>query len=266
MGTFFARRSAVPATIAPDPALTTTAAPPAVSRGNVPRSAAAFLAMMAALVVIKMIVARFFADAFVSPAQAIVFSWPWIGGITVLGLAGTWCASRTGFPETWSPDIPLKDRLAFPIAAGIALGALAILVDALTGWSALAAQELKIPTIQIRFPGSLVIYPGAAIIVNSIYYLVLLAIPLWLVMLVTRGRWQREAFVVVGVLSALLEPLSQDLGMRSHPGIAAITFAQDFALNLAQVFSFRRAGFASSVVLRVAFYLVWHVLWGALRA
>lgn len=236
-----------------------------VERENVPRSAAAFLAMIAVLVVIKILIGRFFAGAFVSPAQATVFSWPWIGSITVLGLVGTWFASRTGFPETWSPEIPLKDRLYFPIAAGIALGAIAILVDALTGWSALAARELNIPTIQIRFPGSLVIYPGAALIVNCIYYLVPLPLLLWLTMLATRGRWERESFWIIGTICALLEPLSQDLGMHGHPGVMVLTFAQDLALNLAQVFSFRRAGFASCVLLRVAFYLVWHVLWGALR-
>ena len=255
----------MPVTIAPDPALTRTSTTPAAPRENVPRSAAAFLAMMAALVVIKIIVARFFPNAFVSPSQATVFSWPWIASLTAVGLVGTWFASRAVFPETSSSEVPIKDRLVLPIAAGLSLGALAILVDSLTGWSAIAAAELKIPTIQIRFPGSLVIYPGAAIIVDVIYYLVPLPLLLWVVQLALRGRWERASFWTIGTLCALIEPVTQDLGLSGHPGIVAITFAQDLALNLAQVYTFRRAGFASCVIVRVAFSLVWHVMWGAIR-
>jgi len=254
----------VPDTIARDPALTTTAASPAASPVNVPRSAAAFLAMMAALVVIKVLTDRWFPDAFASRQQAQVYSWMVLGALTALGLIGTWFAARTGFPETWSPDIPLKDRLVVPVAAGLAFGALAILVDSLTGWSAIAAKQLSIPSIQIRFPASALIYPGGALISNIITYLVPLPLVMWIAGLVTRGRWERERFWVVGTLCALIEPMG-DLGLSGHPGIVALTFAQDLALNLAQVYSFRRAGFASSVALRAAFYLVWHVLWGVLR-
>ena len=53
--------------------------------------------------------------------------------------------------------------------------------------------------------------------------------------------------------------------MGSVPGHAAarwVEFGQDYLLNLVQVWSYRRAGWVSAVVLRVAFYLVWHVLWG----
>ncbi|HEY3119359.1 MAG TPA: hypothetical protein VGL15_01960 [Vicinamibacteria bacterium] len=39
-------------------------------------------------------------------------------------------------------------------------------------------------------------------------------------------------------------------------------FAQDHALNLVQAWVFRRAGFLASILVRVAFYLIWHVLWG----
>ena len=254
----------MPATIAPNPALTTAPTTRAAPRGNAPRSAAAFLAMVAALVVIKVVTDLWFPDAFASRQQAQVYSWPVLGILTVLGLVGTWFAERTGFPETWSPDIALKDRLVLPVAAGLAFGALAILVDSLTGWSAIAAKQLNIPTIQIHFPASAIIYPGGALISNIITYLVPIPLLMWIAGFAMKGRWERERFWVIGTLCALIEPMG-DFGLAGHPGIVAITFAQDFALNLAQVVSFRRAGFASSVVLRAAFYLVWHVLWGAIR-
>ena len=254
----------MPVTIAPDPALTTTAANAAAPRENVPRSAAAFLAMMAALVVLKVLIDLWFPSAFASPQQAQFYSWPALGLFTVAGLAGTWFASRTGFPETWSPDVALKDRLVLPVAVGLALGAVAILVDSLSGVSAIVAQQLHIPTIQIRFPASALIYPGGALLSNIFTFLVPIPLLMWFTGLTLRGRWERERFWVIGTLCALIEPAG-DFGLTGHPGLVAITFAQDFALNLAQVVSFRRAGFASSVVLRVAFYLVWHVMWGAIR-
>ena len=42
----------------------------------------------------------------------------------------------------------------------------------------------------------------------------------------------------------------------------AAVFAQDYALNFAQAWFFRKRGFLAAIVVRVAFYLVWHVLWG----
>ena len=248
-----------------DPALAAASSPPGHARPNVPRSAASFLAMMAGLVVIKIVVARWMPGAFASPSQALVFSWLWIGSLTALGLVGVWFASRTGFPETWDPAVPLRDRLLLPIVAGVILGAIAMVVDAATGWSALVAQQMHLPSIHIAFPASLFIYPGGALIVNILYYLVPIPLLLWIVSLITRGRWAQQAFWVVGVCAALIEPLSQDFGLPGHPGIMAVTFAQDLALNLAQVAAFRRAGFGASVVLRVSFYLIWHLVWGALR-
>ena len=37
-----------------------------------------------------------------------------------------------------------------------------------------------------------------------------------------------------------------------------------FLVNLGQAWLFRRYGFLSSILLRVFFYLIWHMLWGFL--
>jgi hypothetical protein len=58
-----------------------------------------------------------------------------------------------------------------------------------------------------------------------------------------------------------------DLGLRELGfGTMAAVFAQDYALNLAQAWVFRRAGFLAAIVVRVVFYLIWHVLWGLVPA
>ena len=46
------------------------------------------------------------------------------------------------------------------------------------------------------------------------------------------------------------------------PGLAVVFITQDYVFNLAQVATFRRAGFAATVLLRVAMYLVWHIPYG----
>jgi hypothetical protein len=257
-----------------DPTFATTSTRLPAASPNVPRSASAFLAIMAGLVVIKLLVERFTPNDFASPSQAHVFAWWFIAALTAVGLIGVWFASRTGFPETWDPTIPVRDRVWIPALAGAILGVIALAVDAGTGWTALAAAQMHMKTIHIAFPGSLLIYPGGAVIVNVIYYLVLIP-PLtwlfsWVPALLARDRARRttvtieNAFIVAALLAALIEPLTQDLGLPGHPGIMAAVFTSDLALNLALVTTFRRAGFGSTVVLRVVFYLVWHIARGVL--
>lgn len=252
-------------TLQSDPALVTTSTTLAPPRPNVPRSAAAFLVIIAILVVIKLVIAQVANAGFASPAQAAVFGWTFIASFMALGLLGVWAAAYTGFPETWDPAVPIRDRFWLPAVAGLVLGALAIVVDSITGWTAIEAAKHHMGTIHIPWPMSLVIYPGGAAISNIIFYLVPIPLVMLIVKLFTSGRWSTETFWVVGTLAAAVEPLLQDTGMMDHPGIMAATFAQDFAFNFAQVYAFRRAGFGSSVVLRTSYYLIWHVLWGAVR-
>jgi len=62
---------------------------------------------------------------------------------------------------------------------------------------------------------------------------------------------------------ALFEPVTQDL---IHPILTPLTLivvaGSDILQNLGQVYFFRRAGFLSAVLVRISFYLVWHVIWG----
>ena len=255
-------------------AITSTTLPAA--RPNVPRSASAFLVIMAGLVFIKLLVERFTPTDFASPSQANVFAWWFIAALTAVGLIGVWFASRTGVPETWDPSLPLRDRLWIPAVLGIAFGIVALAVDAGTGWTAIAAEQMHLRTIHIAWPGSLLIYPGGAVIVNVIYYLMLIPPLTWLFswtpVLFSGDRSRRtavtiaRAFGVAAILAALIEPVTQDLGLPGHPGIMAAVFAEDLALNLALVATFRRAGFGATVVLRVVFYLVWHIARGAIGA
>jgi hypothetical protein len=238
----------------------TTAPSVRAAQHNVPRSAASFLAIIAGLVVIKVLIANVWPAMFASAAQAKVFQWWFIGALAVLGLMGVWFAARTGFPETWDPTIPMRERMLYPAIAGVLLGLIAIEVDAATGWSAAIAHEMNLPSINIAFPASLIIYPGGAAIVDIVYYLVPIPLLMWLVQFALKGRWSTQTFWTIGALCAAIEPLTQDLHYPGGAGVGSVIFVQDYLLNISQVYVFRRAGFGAAVVLRVVFYLVWHVI------
>lgn len=227
------------------------------NRGGKPsRSYLPFALMMIYLVAIRLTIARN-PDMFRSAAQAAVFTWPMLGVVAAVGLGGTWIMRHTQrFPEMWDRRVSRAFRLWVPLVLGLVLGGVAILVDRATHWTTVAAAEMKLPSIHIDPPASFVIYPAGAIIVSILYFLLLVPFLLW----VFRGR----GFWIIACLVALIEPVTQDLRMAVSMGVTAAVFAGDYALNLGQVWWFRRGGFVAAVILRVAFYAVWHMLWPAL--
>jgi hypothetical protein len=225
-----------------------------------------YLVLMAYLAMVKLAL-TFMPNVFRSPAQAAVFAWPAIALFTVLGVVGVYLADRTGFPPALgaTADENAK-RVWLPSELGIGLGAIAIVTEQATHWTQIVAAKMHLPSIHIAWPASLLIYPGGAVIVEVVYRIFLVPLLLWLISsVILRGRQQERVFWVLAVITALLEPLSQDLhAVIAGPsrGAFAAVFVEDFVLNILQAWLFRRQGFLSAILLRVVFYLVWHVLWG----
>jgi len=225
-------------------------------------SARGYLLLMAWLVVVKLAI-TFVPDAFRSTAQAAVFAWPMIAVLTAAGLGGLWLARRIGLPGFWNPDLPAARKWLLPVLLGFGFGVLAIGIDAITGWTDVIERKLNLPSIHIDFPASLLIYPGGAVIVNVIYYLIPIPLLVWLVSsLLLKGRFREPVFWTVAALAAAIEPLTQDLSYPGPVWVMLLVLLSDYALNFAQVALFRRGGFFATVLLRVSFYLVWHVVWG----
>ena len=149
---------------------------------------------------------------------------------------------------------------------GVALGVIAIITEKLTHWTEIVAAKMNLPSIHIAWPASLLIYPGGAIIVEVVYRIFLVPLLLWFVSsVILRGRQQERTFWIIALATALLEPISQDLhAVIAGPsrGTFAVVFVEDFVLNILQAWLFRRQGFLSAILLRVVFYLFWHILWG----
>jgi len=111
----------------------------------------------------------------------------------------------------------------------------------------------------------LLIYPGGAVIVEVVYRLLTIPLLLWgLTALRPLERHTTLLFWMLAGLTALIEPLG-DLELARHGLVmCALVFSQDLALDLAQAWCFRRAGFLAAILLRVWFYLVWHVAYGVM--
>jgi hypothetical protein len=227
------------------------------SRAGRPRRSYVPLAIMLLyLVAVRLTIARN-PDMFRSTTQAAVFTWPMLGIVAAVALGGTWIMRHTQrFPEMWDRRTPLGWRLWAPLVIGFVFGGVAIVIDHVTHWTTRAAQQMTLPSIHIDPPASYVIYPGGAIIVSILYFLLLVPFLLW----VFRGR----GFWMIAAVCALIEPVSQDLHMTGGVAMTAAVFAEDYALNLGQVSLFYRAGFVAAVLLRVSFYVVWHMVWPAM--
>jgi hypothetical protein len=204
-------------------------------------------------------------EAAKSAAQAAVFSWMGVGVVAACGLFGTFFLNLAPLPGMWESKIGLGQKLVAPIFVGLILGAAEVATDHFTGWGAQMAAAMKMPTIHIAWPLSVPIYGGGAILVSIIYFLTLLPFLVWLISSVLlRGRGVNVVYWLVALPLAVVEPLTQgDFSAIPKGGAPAAAFAvEDLALNLAQVWFFRRAGFIAAVLVRVAFYGVWHVAWG----
>lgn len=221
-----------------------------------------WLGLLAYLVLVKMII-TFFPATFSSVDQAAVFAWPALGIWAALGSIGVWFAHKTGFPSAWDARLSNRQRLWMPIAIGLAYAGFEVGFDLLTGYSKFEIALHHATKVNIDFPASLWIYPGGAIIVEVIYRLFLIPVLLWLIStVILKGGWQTEVFWTLAILTSFIEPLTQDLNALL---LGAVMFAavllKGFGLNFLQATLFRKFGFLAAILMRVAFYLIWHILY-----
>jgi hypothetical protein len=188
--------------------------------------------------------------------------------LTVAGLGGVWCAARTGFPAAWDARIPATHRLLRPALLGVGFGLLAVVTEEITGATEALEAALGQP-FTVAFPGSLLVYSAGSVVWEAFFLLIPVPILLWLISNVALGgRGQGLTFRVLAALSAAAEPALQGgmlLGASGGvigPGIFAAYVAQAYAFNLTAALAFRRYGLLAPVLLRLAYYLVWHVAYG----
>jgi hypothetical protein len=187
-----------------------------------------------------------------------VNTWGGIMVLTILGLVALKLAPRAGFPDLWAEGVSNRQRFVIPLLVGISFGILQIgLVSLMLG--------LEIPMVD--FPLSIPVYLSGGILMEILFHLIPMVFAVWFITnVILRGRWQAQVFWGVALLLSLLEPVTQTIGLYqmdlvSSASLAAILFGYIFAANLTPLYFFRKYGFLTSVVWRLADYLIWHVVW-----
>lgn len=219
----------------------------------------------AALVAVLVAVKLFFLGVpitFPGADQATAFSWPLVLGISVLGAMGLMLSPYARFPAPWDPSVSDAQRFGLPILEGFAYGLITVL------------RDLPRPTdVHLAFPASIPFYLFGAVFLEVLLRLFgLTVLTVLLGKLLLRGRAYGLAFWTANVVVALYEPLPfirEELAHAGHlagPGILVDwAFQPLFLANVLTGYMYRRYGILNAVVLRVSFYVVWHVAYGGFR-
>jgi hypothetical protein len=221
-----------------------------------------WLGLMAWIVLVKFALELFYPQAFVDRTQRGFFDWPAIVLMGALGLVGALVATRTGFPDAWDARVSNRQRLLYPVVIGLGFGVVYVAIDLIAHYTPAVAAFNGAVQQYTGFVPMFLIFSTASIFVEIIYRL--FPIPLMLGLasnIVLRGRGQKEIFWMLAVLTSLLEPFGQMMYASVVPGaVLALVMVNLFALNMTQATFFRRYGFFAAILVRVAFYLVWHAL------
>lgn len=160
------------------------------------------------------------------------------------GVPALWQLDRTRF----RPKASRKANLASFVALSLAFASVSVAVDLARPFPA---------DLNARFPQSLLFYPAIAMVAETAFHL----IPLALVFTLTRS-----ASLAI-LAAALVEPAFQvaagwtgDLHWSD-----AVVGLNILGISLVQLILFRRHGFATMLGFRLVYYLWWHILWGEAR-
>jgi hypothetical protein len=222
-----------------------------------------WLALMAYVVLIKVVFDAFLPAAIAAPDQRDAFSWPLIGVLGSLGLVGVLLMQRTGFPSALDARVSTRKRLLVPALLGLGLGVLHILIEIPTGFAQLNSAAHGVAQQYTGLLPTLLFFSAAPVLVESLYRFIPIPVLLWLVSnVMLRGRGQTQVFWALALLTSLLEPLQQTSVVSGiGPVVFGAVVGRGFALNLVEALCFRRYGFIAPIVVRETFYLVWHVLY-----
>ncbi len=171
---------------------------------------------------------------------------PAVAMLIVTGL-GLWAGRRLHAVE-WMPRAWLSPKRLLRLAAlGAALALPTLALDFTLPFPA---------TINAPLPEALAFYPAIGFAAETIFHL----LPFALMSLLIPRR--PNAAIAAG---ALVEPVFQIAAGGGLDARNAIMAAILFGFGLVQMTALHRHGFAAAYALRIGYYLVWHIAWGAVR-
>lgn len=179
-------------------------------------------------------------------------------GVLVLGFSLWFLLLSRGWFVVYEPgalrqSLPLVVVLPTVLAVGmVAVDVLAVLP----------------PDTNVRFPRSLLFYPTMGFVVEILFHLLPLSIAFVTAAALSREIDRATLPSVFIVIISLLEPVFQlQAGFSSDVPrwTEAYIGLNVFAINLAQLYLFKRYDFLTMYAFRLVYYLLWHILWGVAR-
>lgn len=121
--------------------------------------------------------------------------------------------------------------------------------------------------MNVALPHSLLFYPAIAYFVEVLFHLLPLAI-LLTGLTVFFPQVDPNKLIWISILMvALLEPVYQVTSFDQQIPLWATLYVgfHLFVFNMIQLSIFKQYGFVSMLTCRLAYYMVWHIIWGYLR-
>jgi hypothetical protein len=207
------------------------------------------------------IVFLLFPTRFPVAEQASAFYWRTIAVVALIGIIGIFLGRRSGFPDMWNDRIATRAGVLLPIVIGLVYGAITV------------AKDLADPSaVHLKLPLGIFFFSYGALLLEIMLRQFAIPTLVWLISnMLLRGRAQQWVFWIAAIVAALYEPLpiiQQEIHAARAIAIPAIVvnwaFQPLFLANVLAGWLFRRYGLLSPLLMRLAFYLVWHILYGGL--
>lgn len=237
-------------------------------------SPSVWLLLVGYLILVKLVILPLFPPLEIDSIAA-VFSWGSILISGLIGFVGLWLADRTGFMPALDARVSNRQRYLIPVLIGGVIGAVASLLDLVTKGTQFIAENMGVSSFNTDYPLSLFIYTSGTVVIEAIFRLFLFPVLLWLISyVVLRKRWQEQTFWVLILLFSFLEPLGQLAGqmtptvMENFGQFFVMMFLPmlltNYPMNVAQAYLFRKSGFLASFMVRMGYYIIWHIVYGSL--
>jgi hypothetical protein len=229
------------------------------------RSTYLFIAVSAVLVGIKLFFDNYPGD-FPLREQAAAFTWPLVLGILGIGLAGFFADRAAGLPDPLADLAREKRGLAWATIAGIVYGLITIGMYVYDYQQDPHGPDAE--WVHMALPWSAAFYTFGAIFLEYLLRLGALCILFWFVhVVVLRRRLRRTVFWVLAAIVALYEIMPYmmpDIQAGHWANLAHVAIEPLYLSNVFEGWLLWRFGWFTPIVFRLAFYLVWHILFGGL--
>ena len=184
--------------------------------------------------------------------------WEWTNLLwLLLGIPFLFLQRKAGLPDFLEKGISQFRRFLISLAIGIVFGLLDVWV-----FQVLLHPEpyQALPPFTQPFPYSLFLYFSGAFEVEVFYRL----IPLTILLLAGSTVWKGRYFMVFWWFAAIATSIREPLEQMPSGSTLLITYSlvSGFLMNFLQAVWYRKAGFLSSLSVRLGHYLVWHILLG----